>query len=72
MIFSSPIRIYIFADFEKMLYDNAALSQVYTEAYQMTHKEMYKSVAMETLDYILNVMEHNAGGYYSAGKSLLV
>lgn len=29
---------------------------------------MYRSVAEETLHYILTVMQHNEGGYFSAGK----
>jgi len=52
--------------FEKMLYDNALLIQVYLEAFQITGKDMYRSVAEETLHYIMTVMHHPEGGYYSA------
>ncbi len=52
--------------FEKMLYDNALLSLTYLEAYQLTGKKLYASVARETLDYVLSRMTHPEGGFYSA------
>ena len=52
--------------FEKMLYDNALLVMTYLEAYQVTSKPMYAAVARETLDYVLRVMTHPDGGFYSA------
>jgi len=52
--------------FEKMLYDNAALAQVYLETYQITKKPMYASIARETLDYILQAMTSPKGRFYSA------
>jgi uncharacterized protein len=52
--------------FEKMLYDNAQLSRVYLEAYQVTRDDEYRRVASETLDYVLREMQDEAGGYYSA------
>jgi len=52
--------------FEKMLYDNAGLVIAYTEAYQITKKELYKNVVIKTLDYILKEMTDVEGGFYSA------
>jgi hypothetical protein len=52
--------------FEKMLYDNALLTFTYLEAYQVTGIEMFKRVAIETLNYTLRVMTHPEGGFYSA------
>lgn len=52
--------------FEKMLYDNAGLVIAYTEAYQITKKELYKNVVIKTLDYILREMTDENGGFYSA------
>jgi uncharacterized protein YyaL (SSP411 family)/aryl-alcohol dehydrogenase-like predicted oxidoreductase len=52
--------------FEKMLYDNALLTHVYVEAYQVTHEETYRRVATETLDYVLREMTSPEGGFYSA------
>ena len=52
--------------FEKMLYDNASLTWTYLEAYQVSGKPMYSSIARETLDYVLKEMTHAGGGFYSA------
>src|SRR5690606_12025439 len=51
---------------ETMLYDNAQLPRIDLEAYLVTHNESYRSVVMETLDYILREMQGPSGGYYSA------
>jgi uncharacterized protein YyaL (SSP411 family) len=52
--------------FEKMLYDNAQLAKVYTEAFQLTGEPEYARIATETLDYVLREMQSPEGGYYSA------
>jgi uncharacterized protein YyaL (SSP411 family) len=52
--------------FEKMLYDNAQLAKVYTEAFQLTGDPEYARVATETLDYVAREMQSPEGGYYSA------
>ncbi len=52
--------------FEKMLYDNALLAMAYLEAYQITKKDLYKSVVMKTLSYIVREMTDLEGGFYSA------
>ncbi|MEK6777688.1 MAG: thioredoxin domain-containing protein [bacterium] len=52
--------------FEKMLYDNAVLSLVYVEAFQVTGKAEYKETAREILDYVLRDMTDPEGGFYSA------
>ena len=52
--------------FEKMLYDQALLSKVYLQAYQITKKERYAGVAREIFDYVLRDMKDPAGGFYSA------
>ena len=52
--------------FEKMLYDNAILAQTYLEAWQITKKPLYQSVARQILNYILAEMTHQDGGFYSA------
>lgn len=52
--------------FEKMLYDNAILSQSYLEAWQLTKKPIYKQVSEEILNYILRDMTHPQGGFFSA------
>ncbi|MBU2608434.1 MAG: thioredoxin domain-containing protein, partial [Chloroflexi bacterium] len=51
--------------FEKMLYDNALLSQVYLHAYLASGKPLFRSIAEETLDYVLREMTDASGGFYS-------
>ena len=51
--------------FEKMLYDNAQLCNVYLEAYQATGEERYERVVRETLDYVTRDMTDEAGGFHS-------
>lgn len=52
--------------FEKMLYDQALLTIVYTEAYLITKNKFYKQVVEEILTYILRDMTSSDGGFYSA------
>jgi uncharacterized protein YyaL (SSP411 family) len=52
--------------FEKMLYDNAQLLRVYTRAWQVTGRETYRRVALETGDYLLREMRQADGGFSSS------
>ncbi len=52
--------------FEKMLYDNALLAQVYLDAYRITGEEEMREVAEETVDYLLEDFTSPEGGFYSA------
>ncbi len=52
--------------FEKMMYDNALLSLVYTETYKLTGNSLYKDVAEKIFTYILRDMRDEDGGFYSA------
>jgi uncharacterized protein len=52
--------------FEKMLYDNAQLAQLYTRAWLLTREDLYRRVATETLDYLLREMRHPEGGFFSS------
>ena len=58
--------IWLVPHFEKMLYDNAQLADVYLDAWRATGKDFYRRVAVETLDYILDDMTSPGGGFYSA------
>ncbi len=51
--------------FEKMLYDNALLAQIYLEAYQGMGKAEYRRVAEETLAWVEREMTDPEGGFYS-------
>lgn len=52
--------------FEKMLYDNALLISVLSEAYQLTKKERYKEVIEETIAFIQRELLHPEKGFYAA------
>ncbi len=52
--------------FEKMLYDQALLALVYTEAFQATGSAEFKQTAKEVLDYVLRDLAVADGGFYSA------
>ncbi len=52
--------------FEKMLYDQAMLAMIYTEAYQATGKEDYATTANEIFAYVLRDMTAVEGGFFSA------
>jgi uncharacterized protein YyaL (SSP411 family) len=52
--------------FEKMLYDNALLVSVLSDAYQLTKDPFYKSAIEKTLQFFIDEMQHPDGGYYAA------
>jgi uncharacterized protein len=52
--------------FEKMLYDNALLVSVISEAYQLTKKERYKEVIEETMVFLQRELLHPEKGFYAA------
>ena len=52
--------------FEKMLYDNAQLAQVYLHAYLLTGEQLFRRICEETLDFILREMKNPEGGFYSS------
>ncbi len=52
--------------FEKMLYDNALLIAVLSEAYQLTKKELYAEAINQTMEFIQREMVSVQDGFYSA------
>ena len=52
--------------FEKMLYDNAQLVSLYSDAYLATQNELYKETVYQTLDFIAREMTTEQGGFYAA------
>ncbi|MBI4947783.1 MAG: thioredoxin domain-containing protein [Bacteroidetes bacterium] len=52
--------------FEKMLYDNAQLVSLYSEAYRFNKNSLYKNVVFETLEFIQREMTSPEGAFYSA------
>ncbi|HLY69434.1 MAG TPA: thioredoxin domain-containing protein [Puia sp.] len=52
--------------FEKMLYDNALLITLLSEAYQLTKKELYADTIRQTMEFIKTEMVSPQNGFYSA------
>jgi len=52
--------------FEKMLYDNAQLAQLYLDAFLVSSDARHAEVVRDILDYVLRDMTHPAGGFFSA------
>ncbi len=52
--------------FEKMLYDNAQLLDLYVDAYQSTNKPHYRDVAEDIAGFLFAEMQDTHGGFYSA------
>ncbi|MFZ6010578.1 MAG: thioredoxin domain-containing protein [Bacteroidota bacterium] len=52
--------------FEKMLYDNAQLMSLYSEAYTLTRDEEFKNIVLDTFEWLQCEMTHVNGGFYSA------
>lgn len=52
--------------FEKMLYNQANLACVYTEAWLLSGEKDFRRIATETLDYVAREMTDPQGGFYSA------
>ena len=52
--------------FEKMLYDNGQLIELYSKAYRITKSPLYKRVVDETVQWLEREMIADRGGLYSA------
>jgi uncharacterized protein YyaL (SSP411 family) len=52
--------------FEKMLYDNAQLVSLYSNAYKITKNEEYREVIEQTLAFVERELANGEGGYYSS------
>lgn len=52
--------------FEKMLYDNAQLVSLYSNAYQLTKEPRYKNIVFEILDFVERELTSKEGGFYSS------
>ena len=52
--------------FEKMLYDNAQLAQLYLDAFLISGDVHHAETVRDVLDYVLRDMTHPGGGFYSA------
>jgi uncharacterized protein YyaL (SSP411 family) len=52
--------------FEKMLYDNAQLLSLYSEAYSITQNDRFKNIVYETIGWLQREMSGSEGGFFSA------
>lgn len=52
--------------FEKMLYDNALLAELYAEAYAVRRNPLYQQIARRTFDYVLRDMQSPEGAFYAS------
>lgn len=62
----STDREWLVPHFEKMLYDQAMMIRIYTEAYQQTKDSLFKQTAEEIISYILRDMTSSEGAFYTA------
>ncbi|AYD40381.1 thioredoxin domain-containing protein [Clostridium fermenticellae] len=62
----STDRKWLIPHFEKMLYDNALLSIVYLEMYQIKKDKKYAKICNDIFTYILRDMTSEYGGFYSS------
>ncbi len=62
----STERTWTVPHFEKMLYDNAQLVELYSEAFALDPRPEYKRVVVETLAFIKREMTSPDGAFYSA------
>jgi uncharacterized protein YyaL (SSP411 family) len=52
--------------FEKMLYDNALLAELYLKAHRYWPNRGYADIALRTLDFIESNLKHEQGGYMAS------
>ena len=52
--------------FEKMLYDNAQLASLYSQAYLLTETDTFKEITEQTLEFLRNHMYKEGAGFFSS------
>jgi uncharacterized protein YyaL (SSP411 family) len=62
----STERTWTVPHFEKMLYDNAQLLEVYARAYREKKRPQDRRVLRQTIDFVAREMTSPEGGFYSA------
>jgi uncharacterized protein YyaL (SSP411 family) len=59
-------REWLVPHFEKMLYDQAQLLELYLDAWQISGDESFREVAAGITEYVLRDLTHPEGGFYCA------
>lgn len=59
-------RSWTIPHFEKMLYDNAQLCEIYSRAISLNKNPLYETALKSTCEFILREMTSPEGGFYSA------
>lgn len=59
-------QYWLIPHFEKMLYDNAVLLDVYSDAWLITKNSLFKQIVEETITWVIREMQSPEGGYYSS------
>ena len=59
-------REWLVPHFEKMLYDNAQLVSLYSDAYRVNNNQNFKRVVLETLGFVERELLSLEGGFYSS------
>lgn len=62
----STDAVWLVPHFEKMLYDNALLIDLYAEAFKLTKDEWYARVVRQSIDFVQREMMSDEKGFYSA------
>ncbi len=52
--------------FEKMLYDNAQLISLFSDAYRFTKEDKFQNIVAETINFVIREMRSPALGFYSS------
>ncbi len=59
-------RFWLIPHFEKMLYDNGLLLDIYTKGWMRYRQPIFKAVVEETVNWLLRDMHAPNGGFYSS------
>ncbi len=59
-------QTWLIPHFEKMLYTNAQLARLYLRAWQLTDEPRFRSVAVDTLEYMIRDLWQSGGGFAAA------
>lgn len=59
-------RYWMIPHFEKMLYDNAVLLNLYAQAASATGEPLFRETALKTAQWMRNEMQGSSGGFFSS------